>query len=83
MEFLSEMETFQVLLQTSELPALSITANSSFSSFMNLSKDKLVPDLSKAIWIYQSLLSVGGNVFKLTSKAVKQWEIQKVGAKVE
>ena len=38
MEFLSEMETFQVLLQTSELPDLSITANSSFSSFMNLSK---------------------------------------------
>ena len=38
MEFLSEMETFQVLLQTSELPALYITANSSFSSFMNLTK---------------------------------------------
>ena len=41
MEFLSEMETFQVLLQTSELPALYVTANSSFSSFMNLSKAKL------------------------------------------
>ena len=37
-EFLSEMETFEVLLQTSEFPALSTSGSSSFSSFMDLSK---------------------------------------------